>query len=240
MKEEMRTFGYLCPQCGKTVMGTRSVFALEASNAEVECACGKSALKVEFDGTEYHIYVPCGICGETHEAHCPPERELRGATALGCAKTRQFCCFIGPEGTVEKNLRDLAVLAELAEQCFPDPWSENVFRQTMCCCYNRIWCAKVDGKLCGYAAVSRTGDAVNLDDIAVSPAFRRQGIGRQLLDWAHGQFPESEFWLEVRESNAAAIALYESAGYRQVGFRKRYYHDPEEGAVLMTREVKKT
>ena len=112
MKEEMRTFGYLCPQCGKTVMGTRSVFALEASNAEVECACGKSALKVEFDGTEYHIYVPCGICGETHEAHCPPERVLRGATALGCAKTRQFCCFIGPEGTVEKNLRDLAVLAE--------------------------------------------------------------------------------------------------------------------------------
>lgn len=57
---------------------------------------------------------------------------------------------------------------------------------------------------------------------------------------ARGRFPESEFWLEVRESNAAAIALYESAGYRQVGFRKRYYHDPEEGAVLMTREVKKT
>ena len=155
---------------------------------------------------------------------------------------------------VPASEQDLAVLAELAEQCFPDPWSENVFRQTMCCCYNRIWCAKVDGKLCGYAAVSRTGDAVNLDDIAVSPAgdavnlddiavvpaFRRQGIGRQLLDWAHGQFPESEFWLEVRESNAAAIALYESAGYRQVGFRKRYYHDPEEGAVLMTREVKKT
>jgi len=68
MKEEMRTFGYLCPQCGKTVMGTRSVFALEASNAEVECACGKSALKVEFDGTEYHIYVPCGICGGVFSA----------------------------------------------------------------------------------------------------------------------------------------------------------------------------
>ena len=116
MSEEMRTFGYLCPQCGKTVMGTRSVFALEASNAEVECACGKSALKVEFDGTEYHIYVPCGICGETHEAHCPPERVLHGATALGCAKTKQFCCFIGPEGTVEKNLRDLAVLAEKEHQ----------------------------------------------------------------------------------------------------------------------------
>ena len=116
MSEEMRTFGYLCPQCGRTVMAARSVFALEASNAEVECPCGKSALKVDFDGEKYHIYVPCGICGETHEAVCPPERVIRGATALGCAKTKQFCCFIGPEGVVEKNLRDLAVLAEKEHQ----------------------------------------------------------------------------------------------------------------------------
>ena len=80
MSEEMRTFGYLCPQCGRTVMAARSVFALEASNAEVECPCGKSALKVDFDGEKYHIYVPCGICGETHEAVCPPERVRRRAS----------------------------------------------------------------------------------------------------------------------------------------------------------------
>lgn len=135
---------------------------------------------------------------------------------------------------------DLPEILSLAKAAFPDPWTEQQFRQTMCCCYNRIWCARAAGEFCGYAAVSLAGDAVNLDDIAVAPAFRRQGIGRQLLDWAHWQFPENEFWLEVRESNAAAIALYESAGYRQVGFRKRYYRDPEEGAVLMTREVKKT
>jgi hypothetical protein len=116
MNEEMRTFGYLCPACGKTVMAARSVFALEASNAEIECECGKSALKVTFDGEKYQIYVPCGLCGETHMAHCPPERILHGATALGCAKTKQFCCFIGPEGTVEKNLRELAVLAEKEKQ----------------------------------------------------------------------------------------------------------------------------
>ncbi|WP_455582688.1 hypothetical protein [Dysosmobacter sp.] len=112
MSEEMRTFGYLCPACGKAVMASRSVFALEASNAEVECACGKSALKVEFDGEKYYIYVPCGICRETHEAVCLPERVLQGATALGCSKTKQFCCFIGLEGIVEKNLRELVILAE--------------------------------------------------------------------------------------------------------------------------------
>ena len=112
MSEEMRTFGYLCPACGKAVMGTRSVFALEASDAEIACGCGKSVLRTEFDGEKYHVYVPCGICGETHMATCSMERMIQGATALGCAKTKQFCCFIGPEGTVEKNLRELEVLAE--------------------------------------------------------------------------------------------------------------------------------
>jgi hypothetical protein len=116
MQEEMRTFGYLCPKCGKPVMAARSVFALEASNAEVECACGESRLQVTFDGSTYHVYVPCGLCGETHMALCPPDRMLHGATALGCARTKQFACFIGDEGTVEKNLRELAVLAEKEKQ----------------------------------------------------------------------------------------------------------------------------
>ena len=116
MSEEMRTFGYLCPKCGKPVMGTRSIFALEAADAEIICDCGESVLQTEFDGEKYKVFVPCGICGETHMAVCPPERVLKGATALGCAKTKQFCCFIGDEGTVEKNLRELVILAEKEKQ----------------------------------------------------------------------------------------------------------------------------
>ena len=112
MGEEMRTFGYLCPKCGKTVMKTRSVFALAASGTEVECDCGESVLRIAFDGERYHLQVPCGLCGETHEAVCPAERVLEGATALACAGTQQFCCFIGSEGVVEKQLRELAILAE--------------------------------------------------------------------------------------------------------------------------------
>lgn len=112
MREEMRTFGYLCPKCGKTVMAARSVFALEASNAEISCACGGSALRVTFDGERFRLAVPCGLCGETHTAVCPPPRVLEGATALACARTGQFACFIGPEGTVERNLQDLTLLAE--------------------------------------------------------------------------------------------------------------------------------
>lgn len=112
MKELMRTFGYLCPACGRPVMAARPVFALEASGVEVECPCGKSALRTEFDGSRCRVYVPCGLCGETHVAVCEPGRLSGGpAVALGCARSREFACFIGDEGSVEKNLRDLEVLA---------------------------------------------------------------------------------------------------------------------------------
>ena len=126
MSEEMRTFGYLCPECGKPVMAARSVFALEASNAEVECECGKSALSVGFDGERYHLTVPCGLCGETHEAVCPPERVLEGGTALACARTKQFCCFIGDEGTVEKHLRELEILAEKEKRQEGETFADSV------------------------------------------------------------------------------------------------------------------
>lgn len=116
MREEMRTLGYLCPKCGKTMMKARSIFALEASNGSVECGCGGSVLTADFDGERYRLSVPCGLCGETHTAICPPERVLEGAAALSCARTGQFSCFIGPEGVVEKRLRELAVLAEKEQQ----------------------------------------------------------------------------------------------------------------------------
>ena len=114
MENEMRTFGYLCPACGKPVMAARSLFALEASGVEVECECGGSALRTEFDGQKCRIFVPCGLCGETHTAQCSPEQlARREGVAFGCAKTQEFCCYVGDEGTVEKHLRELCALTEL-------------------------------------------------------------------------------------------------------------------------------
>ena len=110
--EEMRTFGYLCPKGGKPVRKSRSIFALEASNAEVECDCGGSALRVDCDGEKYRLSVPCGLCGATHEAVCRPEQFTEGpGLALACAETKQFSCFIGPEETVTRHLGELEILA---------------------------------------------------------------------------------------------------------------------------------
>ena len=161
MKETMRTFGYICPKCGKPVMASRSVFALEASNAEVECENGDSALRVEFDGERYRIYVPCGICGETHVAVCRQEQMVEGSgIGLACAKTKQFCCYIGPEGTVERRLRDLQVLAEKEkqqEESDPEAFADSVIMYEVlselkdiaarggigCSCGSKVWSMQV-------------------------------------------------------------------------------------------------
>ena len=74
MAGDMRTLGYICPKCGAPVMGARSIFALEASDAEIACSCGGSVLHTSFDGQRYRLLVPCGVCGKIHEAVCPPER----------------------------------------------------------------------------------------------------------------------------------------------------------------------
>lgn len=128
--DEMITFGYLCPHCGQMVMGSRSRFALEASNAGVACDCEKSSLQVQFDGEQYHVYVPCGLCGETHVAKCPPARVHHSDMALSCANTKQFACFIGEEGTVEKKLRELATLAD-KEKMLKEAETTDVFADSV-------------------------------------------------------------------------------------------------------------
>ena len=60
MAGDMRTLGYICPKCGAPVMGARSIFALEASDAEIACSCGGSVLHTSFDGQRYRLLVPGG------------------------------------------------------------------------------------------------------------------------------------------------------------------------------------
>ena len=62
--EETRSFGYVCPKCGKAVVARRSKFALSAAAVRMECPkCGESALEVQTDGVRFRLWVPCGLCG---------------------------------------------------------------------------------------------------------------------------------------------------------------------------------
>ena len=90
--------------------------------------------------------------------------------------------------------------------------------------------AECEGAIAGFLVWRKTApDEVEVLNLAVLPHFRRRGMGKALLE----TLPSAAVFLEVRESNAAAIALYGAAGFQQTGIRPAYYSNPVESAVVM-------
>ena len=115
--EEVRSFGYICPKCGKAVLGTRSVFALQAAAARIGCECGESELEIQTDGVKFRLWVPCGLCGGTHQAEVDVSAILTGrGVGLACPETKQLCCYAGDTRQVQSAMEELAIRAE-KEKC---------------------------------------------------------------------------------------------------------------------------
>lgn len=134
----------------------------------------------------------------------------------------------------------LPAVATLEKRCFPaDPWSVELFQAALEDPSTSILLAEGEnGALLGYAVLSVILDEGNLDNIAVAPEARRQGVADALLSAlaGFGRGHLSVLMLEVRASNAPAIALYEKHGFQAVGRRRNYYDAPREDAILMTLE----
>jgi len=132
---------------------------------------------------------------------------------------------------------DLAEVMAIEETSFSLPWTEEDFRAMLALPRNVVLIARTgEGVLCGYVcymSVMEIGDIMN---VAVHPDYRRQSIGRQLMQTAHrdasGHGVET-MMLEVRESNLPARRLYAELGYEEISVRKNYYRKPLENAVIM-------
>ena len=97
-----------------------------------------------------------------------------------------------------------------------------------------------DGRVLGYLFFTAVLDEGGVDNIAVHPEARRQGIASALLDTFHRYGREHglvSLFLEVRASNQNAFSLYDKLGYREVGRRKNYYLAPKEDAIIMKLEL---
>lgn len=130
--------------------------------------------------------------------------------------------------------RHLPALAEIERQCFSTPWSEAALREELSR-DNSLFLVAEDGETLGYVGCQTVLDEGYITNVAVRPEARRRGVARALLDALRVRAEGLSFiTLEVRASNAAAIALYEGAGYVRVGTRKGFYREPREDAVLMT------
>lgn len=102
------------------------------------------------------------------------------------------------------------------------------------------WVAEEGGKLAGFVIVRAMTDEMEILNLAVVPARRRNGIGAQLLGAALHLGRRSgvrRVFLEVRESNLEARRFYERAGFAVVGRRSGFYRAPEEAALLMARSL---
>lgn len=127
MAEQTRTFGYICPSCGKAVLADRTRFALSAAAVGVVCDCGHSELTAEPAARAYRITVPCGVCGGEHRAEVAPESLLEGpGVALACPETKQLCCYIGERDRVERSLSELERTLEKKKDREADTFVDDV------------------------------------------------------------------------------------------------------------------
>jgi [ribosomal protein S18]-alanine N-acetyltransferase len=131
---------------------------------------------------------------------------------------------------------DAAPLVQIERRCFSDPWSEASFREALESPWTFGLVAQNSGGIAGYLIgreVAGTGEVLNL---AVSPDCRRRGLARALLRAGLSRLRKrhvEEVYLEVRESNRSAQALYLSSGFRPVGQRAAYYRNPKEDALVL-------
>ncbi len=140
------------------------------------------------------------------------------------------------------TMEDVPEVAVLEKQCFSQPWSAQVLEAELVNPNSVFLAAKEAGRLIGYAGMHRVMDEGYLFNVAVDSGFRRRGIAtalvNQLVEFAK-ENRMSFLTLEVREGNVTAIALYQKLGFGEVGRRKRFYVNPVEDAVLMTKFIRR-
>ncbi len=130
----------------------------------------------------------------------------------------------------------VCAVAEMERACFADPWTEDGLREELDNrCARFLTAVDERGIVMGYIGCHTVLDEGYIANVAVAPAFRRRGIARRLVQALLMQSSDLAFvTLEVRASNAPAIALYKSCGFAPVGTRRNFYSHPTEDAVLMT------
>ena len=131
---------------------------------------------------------------------------------------------------------DIARVADIERASFSDPWSATSFRSALEEERLHFHVALSDDIVVGYTVSWCVVDESELANLAVVPAMRGRRIGAALLDRAMADARSAGcrvMHLEVRESNAAARALYGSRGFALVGRRKRYYRQPVEDALIL-------
>lgn len=133
---------------------------------------------------------------------------------------------------------DIHSVFKIEQQVQSHPWSLKQFTEAV----DSYQCSVIEqqGQVVGFCILQPVLDEANLLLMAVEPAQQGKGLGYQLLEYSIAQLPNQpvQIFLEVRESNTAAIRLYEKAGFHQIDLRKNYYPNRDgtrEHAIIMVK-----
>lgn len=148
---------------------------------------------------------------------------------------------MGGEIVIRKaRQNDIGAIAAIEAESFPDPWSAEVFAETLAYFPSTFFVAVHQERVVGFIAggIEDTGEEVygHICNLAVTSSYRRLGVGRMLVQRAERQFAinlAAGVLLEVRISNTAAQQFYRSLGYREAFPIDRYYANGEDAVVMM-------
>lgn len=137
---------------------------------------------------------------------------------------------------------DLAAVMALERKSYPFPWSEGIFRDCLRIGYCS-WVAEAARTVVGYAVMSVAAGEGHLLNLCIDPDHHGEGLGKRLLRHmlrlAREHGADTAF-LEVRPSNAVALALYRDAGFVEVGMRRAYYpagRGKREDAIVLAMQL---
>lgn len=135
---------------------------------------------------------------------------------------------------------DLDDVLRIERASFEQPYSREIIEQELKIPAAQVWVVLHRGKIVAYIDFWVVKDEMELVSIAVSPRYKRKGVGDFMMhrmcrfaDQHRARF----IYLDVRQSNSAAQGLYEKFGFQKVGLRRRYYTDNREDAIIMKKEL---
>ncbi len=136
---------------------------------------------------------------------------------------------------------DLDAVMAIEVRAYPFPWTRGIFRDCLLAGYPSLL-ALEDDRPAGYGLLSIAADEAHLLNLCTAPERQSRGLGRHLLRALVRSARDrgaQRIFLEVRPSNPAAIALYDSEGFNEIGRRPRYYpaHAGREDAIVMAMEL---
>ena len=135
----------------------------------------------------------------------------------------------------EMTLQDFDEIKDILISDFDDFWSPEVLKSEITGENKRYIVAKLENKIIGFCGIMINFDEIEIMNIVVKKSYRGKGIGKALLNEIIKKSQDvncKNIFLEVNEKNIPAIKMYESAGFKQVGRRRRYYNSKDDAIIM--------